>query len=268
MYFSPGSLLDRYVLGEKLGEGRHGTVYLATRKSDGQKVAIKIVIKDYYGELYHVDGYSTYVIPEARHMMILKKPPLCPYIIELYEYAMEGRNNYLVMEYASSYITLGKFITENNGCLSESVARQLIVQLIIAAQHCIEHGIFHGSMNLENILVNPKTLELKLIDFGYSSYVSKGCWRCPTLGVTRYRKKEGEPFSYIFSAVKAHVWAVRRMLSYMVNGYGCFSRDGSPQFNPSLSAECRDLLGRLYSFHPETGPVLEEILEHEWFSMT
>ncbi|XP_056322119.1 serine/threonine-protein kinase pim-3-like [Danio aesculapii] len=232
------------------------------------QVAIKVVNKEYYGELYNMWGFDTHVIPEAHSLMILKRPPLCPHIIELYEYAMEGRNNYLVMEYALSYTTLGKFIRKNNGRLSESVARPLIMQLIIAAQRCIEHGIYHESMHLENILVNPKTLQLKLIDFGHSSYVSRGHWRCPTLGVTRYRKKRKEPYRLILHAVSEHVCAVGRVLSYMVNGHRCFSSYRRPLFHPSLSAECRDLVRWLYSYFPETGPVLEELLEHKWFSMT
>ncbi|XP_056332289.1 serine/threonine-protein kinase pim-2-like [Danio aesculapii] len=231
------------------------------------QVAIKVVNKEYFEMLYNY-GYNTHVIPEAHTMMILKRPPLCPHIIELYEYAMEGRSNYLVMEYAPSNITLAKFIRKNKGRLSESVARLLIMQLIIAAQRCIEHGIHHQDMHTENILVNPKTLQVKLIDFGHSFYVSRYYRRCPTLGVMRYRKKENEPYRYILHAVSQSVCAVRGLLSYMVNGYRCFSRYGRPRFHPSLSAECRDLFWWLISFRPETGPVLEEILEHKWFSMT
>ncbi|XP_056331027.1 serine/threonine-protein kinase pim-2-like [Danio aesculapii] len=230
------------------------------------QVAIKVVNKKLRGMRYIV-GFSTYVIPEAHNMMILKRPPLCPHIIELYEYAMEGRNNYLVMEYVPSYITLGKFIRKNNGRLTESVARQLIMQIIIAAQRCIEHGIYHEDMHKENILVNPKTLQLKLIDFGRSSYVSSDYRRDPTLGVTRYRKKEREPYRLILHAVSENVGDVRQLLSYMVNGHLYFSRYRRPRFHPSLSAECRDLFRWLYTYFPERGPVLEEILEHKWFSM-
>ncbi|XP_073781650.1 uncharacterized protein isoform X2 [Danio rerio] len=267
-YSSSGSILDKYVLGKKLGQGYGGTVYLATRKSDGQKVAIKVVNKKYYGVLCHVAGYNTHVIPEARNMMVLKRPPLCPHIIELYEYAMEGRNNYLVMEYASSYITLAKLLKKNNGRLGESVARQLIMQLIIATQRCLEHGIHHLSVHNENILVNPKTLQLKLIDFGNSYYTQKGYWRSPYLGVTRYRQQEREPYRATLFAVESYVMDVRQLLSYMVSGYPCFSKYGRPRFHPSLSAECKDLLWWVIRFHSRTGPVLEEIIEHKWFSMT
>ncbi|XP_056331045.1 serine/threonine-protein kinase pim-2-like [Danio aesculapii] len=264
---SSGSILDKYVLGEKLGQGNGGIVYVATRKSDGQKVAIKVVNKKHYGVLCNVVGFKTNVIPEARNMMILKRPPLCPHIIELYEYAMEGRNNYLVIEYASSYITLAKFMKKNHGRLSESVARLLIMQLIIATQRCLEHGIEHESIHSENILVNPKTLQLKLIDFGHSYCVRRGYRRDPTLGVTRYRQQEREPYRAILFAVGSYVTDVRRLLSFMVSGYPCFSKYGRPRFHPSLSAECRDLLWWLIGFYPRTGPVLEEILEHKWFSM-
>nr|XP_021322734.1 mitosis inducer protein kinase cdr1-like [Danio rerio]XP_021322756.1 mitosis inducer protein kinase cdr1-like [Danio rerio] len=168
--------------------------------------------------------------------MKLKKPPLCPHITELYEFAMEGSKNYLVMEYVPSYITLGKFIRKNNGRLSESVARPLLMQLIIAAQRCIEHAVYHGSMHLENILVNPKTLQLKLIDFGNSTHIPDNCWRSPYLGVTRYRLQEGERYRIITHAVRRHVLAVRGALSRMVNGYTSISNYRRRRFHPSLSA--------------------------------
>ena len=42
---NPISSIDQYKLGEKLGEGTFGTVYLATHKLTKQKVAIKIIEK-------------------------------------------------------------------------------------------------------------------------------------------------------------------------------------------------------------------------------
>ena len=42
---NPISSIDQYKLGEKLGEGTFGTVYLATHKLTKGKVAIKIIEK-------------------------------------------------------------------------------------------------------------------------------------------------------------------------------------------------------------------------------
>ncbi len=35
-----------------------------------------------------------------------------------------------------------------------------------AAHMCIRRGVFHRDIKLDNLLINPETLEVKLIDFG------------------------------------------------------------------------------------------------------
>ncbi|KAF4075777.1 hypothetical protein AMELA_G00222660 [Ameiurus melas] len=38
--------------------------------------------------------------------------------------------------------------------------------VVRAAQHCCERGVFHRDIKPENLLINTKTLQVKLIDFG------------------------------------------------------------------------------------------------------
>ncbi|MGL5101475.1 MAG: protein kinase domain-containing protein [Plesiomonas sp.] len=62
--------------------------------------------------------------------------------------------------------------------LDEKVARVLMRQAVQAAQHCIAHGVFHDFIDEENILINTNTLDIKLIDFGYSMpYMGKKYYR-------------------------------------------------------------------------------------------
>lgn len=105
-------------------------------------------------------------------MLELKKPSLCPHIIELYDFFEVEEYDVLVMEYMQPSMTLTAFFRRNNGPLTESVARLLILQILIALEHCLEHGINHSAIYEENILVNPKTLQVKLIGFGCSDYIA------------------------------------------------------------------------------------------------
>lgn len=41
-------------------------------------------------------------------------------------------------------------------------------KVVQAAVHCKRNGVLHRDIKEDNILVNPETLELKLIDFGYA----------------------------------------------------------------------------------------------------
>ncbi|RXN17848.1 serine threonine- kinase pim-2-like protein [Labeo rohita] len=165
------SPLDKYEIGKRLGKGSSGTVYMGTRKSDGQKVAIKFIHKSKHYLYIRPRGFPRSLISEVAVMLAFKKPPFCPHIIEFYEYLEEGDYRILVLEYPYPCMTLAKFIRRNNGRLSESIARHLILQLLIAGQQCYEHDVAHSSMHEENVLVNPKTLHLKLIDFSSSVFV-------------------------------------------------------------------------------------------------
>nr|XP_021332282.1 aurora kinase A-like isoform X6 [Danio rerio] len=268
----PGSPLDKYELGRKLGKGIYGTVYVATRKSDGKKVALKFV---YMPNCYinRKPGRVFYPTSEARIMLELKKPSLCPHIIELYDFFEVEEYDVLVMEYMQPSMTLTAFFRRNNGPLTESVARHLILQILIALEHCLEHGIDHRAIYEENILVNPKTLQVKLIGFGCSDYIRghlkphagfdqiycKCMWHSRLVEVGGLRN--------VHVALQETVECVARLLARMVNGYWPLrSMVEYPRFHPSVSKECRDLLKMCFGFNVDDGPTLEDIIDHKWFS--
>ncbi|TRY97996.1 hypothetical protein DNTS_005326 [Danionella cerebrum] len=57
------------------------------------------------------------------------------------------------------------FVITYMGTFSEDLAC-VILQVVTAAQVCCERGVFHRDIKMENILINPQTLQVKLIDFG------------------------------------------------------------------------------------------------------
>lgn len=50
--------------------------------------------------------------------------------------------------------------------LSEVMSQTIMRQVVGAAKHCCDRGVFHRDIKPENIIINPDTLEVKLIDFG------------------------------------------------------------------------------------------------------
>lgn len=76
----------------------------------------------------------------------------------------------LILEFPQPCKVLREVI---NDCytLSEEIARVLMRQLVLAVQHCIDHGVFHNDVHVDNILVNTHSMELKLIDFGCAHLV-------------------------------------------------------------------------------------------------
>lgn len=129
-------------------------------------------------------------------MLMLKRLPLCQYVIEMYEWFDEPECILLVMEYPKPCEALEKFVRKHRK-LTESVARSLMHQIYRAVQHCFKRGIVHNDLHSNNILVNKKTLQIKLIDFGCSYEVDER--------------------HYLYS-VFASTRALGYLLSFMVSG--------------------------------------------------
>ncbi|KAF5907596.1 serine/threonine-protein kinase pim-2-like isoform X2, partial [Clarias magur] len=212
---------SRYILGRLLGKGGCGAVHAGVRKSDGKKVAVKFMRKPGNDTYITLPGDTRRLPLEVALMKLVCEPPHCPLVIELVEWHETSTHVILVLERPEPCTDLFDYCENNT--MSESVARIITRQVIHAACHCSDRDVFHRDIKEENILLNPLTLEIKLIDFGcgdllkdtpYTEYAGTKAFRPPKWIVKR--EYEAEP---------ATVWGFGVFLYHLVCGEELFCED-------------------------------------------
>ncbi|XP_026115512.1 serine/threonine-protein kinase pim-2-like [Carassius auratus] len=256
-----------YEVGRKIGEGGFGTVYEGISKFLREQVAIKIIPKRDGDRFIEIPGCSKPLLAEVALNLLLKRPPLSPYIVHMLEWFEEDDRFILILEYLQPCKDLLRFTLNNMQLLDESQTRRLMYQAVLAAKHCLDRGVFHRDIKLNNFLINTKTNQVKLIDFGCGDlFISSGYLGAFTGGVR-------PPEYYVnfkYEAGPTTVWSLGFMMYSMVYKRQPFKSlkdmmHGSLRFKHKISPELQDLINRCMTHDPTERATIEEILQHEWF---
>lgn len=129
------------------------------------QVAIKLVAKEKVNDWNQVNGQKV-----PLEVSLLKKVVNVKGCIKLLDYYERPDSFIIVMERPDSTKDLFDFITEN-GPLDEELCRKFFRQVVETTMRCHEVGVVHRDLKDENILVDLKTGELKLIDFGSGAFL-------------------------------------------------------------------------------------------------
>ncbi|KAK5924339.1 hypothetical protein CgunFtcFv8_001213 [Champsocephalus gunnari] len=226
---------SQYRCGPLLGSGGFGSVFSGQRLSDGLQVAIKQISSDRVQQWARLPGEAAPVPMEIALLQQLSE--------DLFD-----------------------FITER-GALPERLALRFFRQVVEALRFLHAHGVVHRDIKDENVVVDTRTLEVKLVDFGSGALLKE----------TPYSEFEGtrvySPPEWILSqsyeAVSLTVWSLGVLLFDSVCGDIPFERDqeivrATPIFTRRVSKECQSLIRWCLSYRPEDRPTLEEILSHPW----
>ncbi|KAF4084342.1 hypothetical protein AMELA_G00127710 [Ameiurus melas] len=261
--------LDLYTMGDMLGSGGFGTVYEGTCKKDGQQVAIKYIAKNASDWYIAIPGESGKLLLEVALMKIVSKPPHNKYVLQLLDWFDMPDCFLLVLERPVPCMDVYDLCMSQKGVLDELLAKIIMVQVVEAARHCLNRGVFHRDIKAGNLLFNTDTMEVKLIDFGCGDL-----WQD-----TPYEEYAGTPdfwppewiLQAEYYAYPATVWSLGILLFSIVCGEMPFMTDeevvaGTLNFKPGLSKACRHLIKWCLKQDPNKRPSFQQISEHEWFT--
>ncbi|XP_069033899.1 serine/threonine-protein kinase pim-2 isoform X2 [Embiotoca jacksoni] len=258
---------SQYRCGSLLGSGGFGSVFSGQRLSDGLQVAIKQISSERVQQWARLPGEVDPVPMEIVLLQRLSEVGGHGGVVRMLDwFQVEGRGFLLVLERPSQSQDLFDFITER-GALPERLALRFFRQIVEALRFVHAHGVVHRDIKDENIVVDTRTLDVKIVDFGSGAPLKE----------TPYSKFEGtrvySPPEWVLSqsyeAVSLTVWSLGVLLFDMVCGDIPFERDqeivkATPIFTRRVSKECQSLIRWCLSYRAEERPSLEDILSHSW----
>ncbi|XP_029537547.1 serine/threonine-protein kinase pim-3-like [Oncorhynchus nerka] len=256
-----------YVKGPLLGKGGYGSVYAGTRKSDGMLVAIKYVSKAQAEEELDIPGQEGPLPLEVALMKQVNVAPQCPYIMQLLEWFDQPSRYIMVLERPEPCQDLIAFCQDRGGTMSEGLARQVMVQLLRALNHCSERGVLHRDIKPENLLIQTDSQHVKLFDFGCGDLLKNTAYK-DFAGTLEYTPPEWFLHRQ-YLAGPATVWSVGITLYNLICGFLPFSTiretiKGRVRFTKGLSPECRQLIRWCLSTKAVDRPTMEQIQLHPW----
>ena len=159
-----GSVIDKYEVLQKLGEGATATVYRGRHISIGRDVAIKVL----HPHLSASSRYRERFNREARAVGRLAHEN----IVSILDYSGQQADDcYIVTELVDG-ATLLKLL-EDMGPIPSEVVAMIGIELCGALGFAHAHGVIHRDLKPENVMLR-RDGRVKLMDFGVARVIDEG----------------------------------------------------------------------------------------------
>ena len=158
-----GSVLDKFEVLQKIGEGGMATVYRGRHTALGRDVAIKVL----HPHLSRSERNRQRFAREARAIEHLSHDN----ILEIFDYSgTEVDDCYIVTEFVDG-VTLQQILAEQ-GAIPSEVVLQIAIRLTDALGYAHSLGIIHRDLKPENVMLR-RDGAVKLMDFGIARFLDE-----------------------------------------------------------------------------------------------
>ncbi|CAN6579582.1 unnamed protein product [Malus baccata var. baccata] len=259
---------ERYEAMKDLGSGNFGVARLVRDKKTKELVAVKYIER------------GKKIDENVQREIINHRSLRHPNIVRFKELLLTPSHLAIVMEYAAGGELFERICTA--GRFSEDEARFFFQQLISGVSYCHAMEICHRDLKLENTLLDGSASpRLKICDFGYSKSAILHSQPKSTVGTPAYIAPEVLSRKEYDGKI-ADVWSCGVTLYVMLVGEYPFEDPEDPRnFRKTIekimsakytipdyvrvSADCKQLLSRIFVAKPSKRISLPEIKKHPWF---
>jgi len=155
-----GSIIDRYQVIEKLGEGGMGVVYRARDTLLHRQVALKVLPPDHLADPQRRERF----IREAKLASALNHPG----IVAIHDVLRSNGQDVIVMELVDGQ-TLQQILAERRLTLNVALGHAIDIAGAVARAHAA--GIVHRDLKPSNVMVTPEGA-IKILDFGLAKQIA------------------------------------------------------------------------------------------------
>lgn len=260
--FVRGSVIGKYIISGKLGEGSFGKVMLGIHKETQKKAALKFI-----------EMKNTKIVNHVLRETKLQKLLDHPNIVHLYEvfHVPERNATCMVLEHIDGGELFDYIVTR--GRVEEKEAIRLFRQMISAIEYCHHNLVIHRDLKPENILLDEHK-NAKIMDFGLANMMQAGEFLHTNCGSPIYSSPEILS-SKDYIGPEVDIWSLGIILYVMVTGMCPWSGSTlteqlknavAGRFEPpeGVSNECTNLINRILTVDPKKRPTIEEIRHHPW----
>ncbi len=159
-----GSIIDKYEVLQKLGEGATATVYRGRHLAIGNDVAIKVLHPHLSASMRYRERFNR----EARAVGRLSHQN----IVSILDYSGQGADDcYIVTELVDGTTLLG--LLQEHGTLPSEIAAVVGMELCSALGFAHTAQVIHRDIKPENVMIR-RDGKIKLMDFGVARVLDEG----------------------------------------------------------------------------------------------